>query len=455
MSMMGDWLGDQNDPRRIALMQMAFGLMGAKGGNLAQNIGQAGMMAIPAYQNARAFNSREADAQLDRKYRQGQIDAQERALAAQRSMDDLGRSAFAEAKTVQPDPYEFDQMGQGTPQPQPFSTPGGGGLPAYVKGLMAIPGGPEKAIELQQRLAKDSPYGKLDPKDFTPESLRAFEASGRRDFTALRPRTKAEISNGVAYDPYNTKPGEFITGPLADVIPDGKGGWIPNPAKLALKKAGATNVTVTSGQAPFAKQFGEKQADNIFDLHKSAGRAVETITTIHQMRDSMAGGMYTGGGANTKAAIANFLQPMGFAVNEDALANTQKFNMAAGKFLLQHAKDLGANPSNADAARLDKIIGTAETNPQAMNQLMDWQEEMARRSIKKYNTVYDQVKKNPQIFNAYDMSVAEPGVYEPKQKQGGSAAPQINGLSVTMPSGKVLTFPSEMALKAWKKQAGI
>jgi hypothetical protein len=192
-----------------------------------------------------------------------------------------------------------------------------------------------------------------------------------------------------------------------------------------------SSVSVNTGQTPFAKQFGEKQADSFFDLRKSADRAVETISSIHTMRDAMDSGMMSGGGAGAKATMLNYLKPMGFEVNEDMLKNTTKFNMSVGKFMLQHAKDLGANPSNADAARIDRIIGSADTDPNAMREMMDWQEDMARRSIRRYNTQYEQIKQKPEIFNAYDMGVAEPPIYQPKKREQAAPAPKganVDGL---------------------------
>lgn len=61
-------------------------------------------------------------------------------------------------------------------------------------------GMPGEAMRIEDSLKQDSPFGKLDPSKFTPESVRAFVASGGRDFGVLRqyeppgkPATPTEI----------------------------------------------------------------------------------------------------------------------------------------------------------------------------------------------------------------------------------------------------------------------
>lgn len=348
----------------------------------------------------------------ERELRKLQIDQARRAAQEDQDIRAAGDRAFAPAMNTPPDPREFDQMGPGSPMPAPFTRPGGGGLPQLAQDMLRI--NPTKGVAFQQALAKESHFDKASPKDYEPESLRAFQqsiAAGRPDYSLLTPREKVEVSSGIAYNPYHTKPGAFITGPESDVIPDGKGGWMPNPAKLMLRQAGATKVSLDTAEKPFVADFGKEQAKSFFKMRDSATKAADSLQGVNNMREAIANGAWQGGGSNIKASIANYLKPMGFSVDEEKLKGTTLLNVGAGNFLMQHAKDLGANPSNADAARLDKIIGSAETDPKAMDRMLDWQEEMYRKTIRNYSKTYEQVKKNPHVFNAWDMSVEEPAPF--------------------------------------------
>jgi hypothetical protein len=82
---------------------------------------------------------------------------------------------------------------------------------------------------------------------------------------------------------------------------------------------------------------------------------------------------------------------------ETKLTNTRDFTSAAGQQLLAHAKALGANPSNADAARIEKIVGSIDTDPQALQNIMEWTEQQARRSIQLHNARVKQVEDSPPI----------------------------------------------------------
>lgn len=69
-------------------------------------------------------------------------------------------------------------------------------------------GMPGEAMRIEDSLKQDSPFGKIDPSKFTPDSVRAFVASGGRDFGVLRqyevpekvdrtPMEKALIAAGI------------------------------------------------------------------------------------------------------------------------------------------------------------------------------------------------------------------------------------------------------------------
>jgi hypothetical protein len=202
-----------------------------------------------------------------------------------------------------------------------------------------------------------------------------------------------------------------------------------------------------AGQNEFTKRLNREQAALLMKDQAVAQKAAENILSINKMRDAMEGGMYQGGGASLKEKAHNWLKGFGFVVDDATLANTGMFKSAAGKFLLDHAKELGANPSNADAKRIDQIIGTIDIDPGAMSKMMDFMEEIARRSIHRFNTRYQQATSQPGMFSAYDMNVEEPPAWQPKGKSKnvgvGSGAPADDDLNPRLPSGERVLFEGE------------
>lgn len=217
----------------------------------------------------------------------------------------------------------------------------------------------------------------------------------------------------------------------------------PNTAvqKFLMDKAAAraskTNINLPGNGL---KGIQDVQAKELEEGGKSARAAADTLASINHMREAASGSMYAGAGANVKAGIADFLaNGLGLNIDRTKMTNTREFTSAAGAQLLAHAKTLGANPSNADATRIEKIIGSADTDPQAMQKVMDWAEEMARKAIARHNQRIDQVEqyardnKEPNPF-AFDMRVQAPEPYQGKTPQPGDM------IRVITPDGKAGTI---------------
>lgn len=187
----------------------------------------------------------------------------------------------------------------------------------------------------------------------------------------------------------------------------------------ANRQAGATNVIQNAGPKAFLGKFGDNLADQLSSEQKGAQRASDTIQATNQMRQAMDAGTFSNGGADAKTNAVNILKGIGVPVPDDwntKLANSQAFSSFVGTQLLNHAKDLGSNPSNADASRIEKIVGTIGTDPQAIQKIMDFNEEMGRKAIDRYNSHYNQVKQDPNANFGFDASVKQPDKYQKAQK---------------------------------------
>lgn len=213
-----------DDPKTQLLLQLGLGLLGGAPGqrkNFGADLAHAGQQGLLGYSQAKGMQAKLAEEKQQQEYRGLQM------AQMKREQDRAAQEDALAPKYFGPQSYPQGMTGddQGNPMP---ALPPKQDFQGYSNALMGI--NPMKGIALQQSMMKDSPFGKVDPKDYTPESLQAFAAT--RDYTQLRPRSKVEVTNGLAYDPYATKPGSFVSGPLADVVPDGRGGFTYNNAKI-------------------------------------------------------------------------------------------------------------------------------------------------------------------------------------------------------------------------------
>lgn len=157
---------------------LAFGLGAMGSGSGWDKLSRAGMFGIGSYNQtltARELAKLQAakllEEQQQREMRQMQIEQarmsleqSKRAVEQDQKVRDLGQRAFAPG--VAPMTPNDDE---GNPMP---SSPAGGGAPEFVQGLMQMD--PMKAFAFQQSMAKESPWAKIDPSKYTPESLFKF-----------------------------------------------------------------------------------------------------------------------------------------------------------------------------------------------------------------------------------------------------------------------------------------
>lgn len=190
-----DFLPQMDPEKRYGLLMAAAGMLNSKG-NTAQAFGQGLQNGLLGYQTALGAKDRRAEEEQQRQMRSMQMDQMKQTQSDQQSMRDAASRNFTPGQsTFAPTDYE-------TPSQQ---APGQMNWQGFMGDVAKS--NPMQALQLQQMLAKESPYGKVDPKDYTPESIAAFAATGGRDFTKLRPRSKMEaVNTGNATewrDPFN------------------------------------------------------------------------------------------------------------------------------------------------------------------------------------------------------------------------------------------------------------
>jgi hypothetical protein len=162
-----------------------------------------------------------------------------------------------------------------------------------------------------------------------------------------------------------------------------------------------------SARGKFNDKMAAEQGDLLTKSYTSAQDASNAMQGIQESRKAMQAGAFQGTGAEAKLAIAKFGQAVGINIDPEKTANTDYLKSTLGNGLLEKAKTLGSNPSNADASRITDIVGSIGKDPNAMSKILDWQEEMARKSINGHNTRVGQAEDNG-FKSQFDMRVKLP-----------------------------------------------
>lgn len=184
-------------------------------------------------------------------------------------------------------------------------------------------------------------------------------------------------------------------------------GGTPNP------QGGYGKTTQQENDAKSSLKFGETMADQQAQALDKSATAAQTAAKdmlgIQQARKAIQGGVFMGNGAEMKLNLAKFINanvPF-VTLAPEKTANTDYLKSQLGQGLLEQAKTLGSNPSNADANRINDIVGSIGKDPNAMAKILDWRQEMAARSIALHNSKVDQVEQSG--YKApFDMRVKNP-----------------------------------------------
>ncbi len=215
MAQFGATEQDKADANKQAAFAAGFGLLQGRKGQELATIGQAGLGAMGARQQSLAqsqqMRSRGLEnalgfANLSQSMQQHQAQA-----AQQQQMTNL-----AQQSTIPGLPSMGPPTQNGDMQPEV--------LPRFDKqkfgaGLWQID--PKQAIAFEQSMAKESPYGKIDPKDYTADSLRSYGQSG--SVADLIPAASGKTIGNVTPAEYTPQSVAKYsqTGNYADLVPRG------------------------------------------------------------------------------------------------------------------------------------------------------------------------------------------------------------------------------------------
>jgi hypothetical protein len=239
--------------------------------------------------------------------------------------------------------------------------------------------------EAARREKITSPFGKVDPDKFTPESLDKFQQSG--NYKDLVPADPTKYT-----DPY------MSTG--ADGRPILVQRNLRTNQVEPVDKSSKVNVSATAGMPPqeveFQKEIGKEDAKAVVEARKLRATAVGELNSLNEMAQRNAQGITSGTFASGRVGVANFFNTIGLLGSQDVqkLANSEVYSKSAGDLVLAKIKALGSNPSNADREFVARIVPQLENSPQARAELISYLQKRANDVIKESSNLESYARQN-------------------------------------------------------------
>lgn len=193
-----------NSPQGQGLLAAAFGAAAsARRGAPLNTLGAGGLAGLSAFGNAQDRITQQKQDTLRQDYLTMQLGQMKRSQARDEKLralpEQFMRSPTQTVLANGQGPTLANAAALETAQPS-FDMPG------WLNARMAID--PEGTLDLKSKQAKETPFGKINPADYTPESVQRFAQTG--NYGALAPVRKRDIHNGQVVDLYSAHPGQRI-----------------------------------------------------------------------------------------------------------------------------------------------------------------------------------------------------------------------------------------------------
>ena len=169
---------------------------------------------------------------------------------------------------------------------------------------------------------------------------------------------------------------------------DGPNGKIP--MVVTTDKYGVQDAKLGSGGVNVTTKIGGKEGEMALDDLKAEKKdrqaraqiAKESLQSNQTALEALSEGAKAGGGEGYKQAIRKAGQAFGFAAPETA--STEQLQMGLGDAILRKARAL-APVTGEDVVRLEKILGSVNTDPQALNKMLAVYNALAVKELQTYN----------------------------------------------------------------------
>ena len=323
---------------------------------------------------------------------------------------------------------------------QPVSAPTAGGFDRqrFVGNLYGA-GMPMEAMRVEKEMRGENPFGKIDPKDYTRESIAAFARTG--NVGDLVPARKLDFVNGQAVDSYNVQPGTVIPQqpPFEyEIGPDGSVRMKPGvlAAKTQVARAGAASNNVTLvGEREEAKVVGGEMGKKFVDIQNAGMTAAGKINNLTRL-ETLLSGYETGRLAPIGKEIASYAASVGINIDKN-LGNKEAAEALSNELALAARSTTGGAGmpgamSDADREFLRNMVPSLSKTPQGNRAIIETQRRLAKRDV--------EVAKLAGEYRARNGTL-DPGFFQQLQAWSDSNPlfADLASVPVTAPDGRSVT----------------
>jgi hypothetical protein len=340
------------------------------------------------------------------------------------------------------------------PAANALATPGGldvNTLFAQQNAFMAM-GKPEMARALDARIALASRQTDTQREmqslglPLTPEGYKEYKALGQ---AAPQP---VELTRAMADRDKLIKLGRPVNDP--DVVAY---------TKLINK---LTTHTPSAQQNVYAYTPASVQAQQDFvkaasDERKVLRNAPDTLTNIDAaIKLIPTAKTFMGKGGEPLLAAASFLNNrLGFGISTEGVTDATVLRTRLFEGILDNLKKLDSQPSQEQQRVLSEALGNLGTDPAALEQILNRIGETVRSRVDRFNTdVTDAETRGIKFPFTPQIKLPAPKLAPgaaAAQIPGQGPAPAAVSNSVTLPDGRVKTFPNADAANQFKRAAGL
>lgn len=272
-------------------------------------------------------------------------------------------------------------------------------FPEYANAIRANPDLLKEIVAAKIKPA-ESPFSKVDVKDYTPESVAAYKQTG--DITQLRAVEKeGSITNLQKLQQYRDS--------IAKTNPnDPRLREVDNAIVKETQFAPAASTTVNIADKTFDTELAKGVGASVQSTYDKAAAAQTTLQKINQLRPILKAGVYSGPLSSAQSTVAQIASKLGTAGKDtqDTLNRTAEAMQGLSSFELDAAAAMrgqGAITENermliqrAAAGRLDQF-----TSPQILT-LLNALEKTSQFRIQAHNKNLTRLKGMPNVSQYAD-----------------------------------------------------
>jgi hypothetical protein len=230
-----------------------------------------------------------------------------------------------------------------------------------------------------------------------------------------------------------------------------------------------TTVSYGPQEKEEKKEYGKFLVEQFKGVNDSARIAARSLPAIESNLATLDNGFDTGFGTETIAAGARVLGALGVEKAEEFATNAQTFLASASAAVLQRQLEQKGPQTESDAQRITATGAQLGNTKEANRFVLNVAKAQLQRDIEQRAFYTKWREKNKTLEGAEDAWFAGPGsksLFDSPtlKKYGTNVVDQIPGQSqatsapsnsVTLPDGRVKTFPNAEAANQFKKDAGL